>query len=175
MKLIKRYQRQLGGAAFMDTWLESPVFATKPWDPTVPVATTETAKPATDRKLMSRDTNAVFSFRYDADLVAAIKALRGEHRGRKFWAAWDAANKEWTVPVNETSIVGIMALAEKFCFQVEQRFTDYVAKIQAKTAPDAMMLALNGGQHVAVMGDSIVINVDDANILAEFESELAAA
>jgi len=36
-----------------------------------------------------------------------------------------------------------------------------------------MILALNGNQHVAVMGDSIVINVDDAGILAEFERELA--
>ena len=79
------------------------------------------------------------------------------------------------MPVNETSIVGIMALAERFHFDVEQRFTDYVARIKAKTAPDAMMLALNGQQHVAVMGDSIVINVDDAAILAEFERELADA
>ena len=175
LKLIKRYQRQLGGGAFMDAWLVNPVFATQPWDPTAPVAATETALPVNDRKLTSRDDNAVFKFKYDAELVAAIKALRGEHRGRKFWAAWDAANREWTAPVNETSIAGIMALAEKFNFEVEQRFTDYVAKVQAKTAPDAMMLALNGGQHVGLMGDSIVINIDDAGILAEFERELAAA
>ncbi|CAB4123131.1 hypothetical protein UFOVP29_290 [uncultured Caudovirales phage] len=175
LKLLRKYQRQLGGGAFMDAWLASPVFATQPWDPTAPVAATETALPVNDRKLTSRDDNAVFKFKYDAELVAAIKALRGEHRGRKFWAAWDAANREWTAPVNETSIAGIMALAEKFNFEVEQRFTDYVAKVQAKTEPDAMMLALNGGQHVGLMGDSIVINIDDAGILAEFERELAAA
>lgn len=175
LKLLRKYQRQLGGAAFMDAWLANPVFATQPWDPVAPVAATETALPVNDRKLTSRDDNAVFKFKYDAGLVAAIKALRGEHRGRKFWAAWDAANREWTAPVNETSIAGIMALAEKFQFEVEQRFADYVAKVQAKTAPDAMMLSLNGGQHVGLMGDSIVINIDDAGILAEFERELADA
>jgi hypothetical protein len=173
LKLLKKYQGQLGGKEFMDAWLASPVFATQPCS--TALLATNTALPETDRRLISRDTHAVFKFKYHAELVAAIKGLRGEHRGRKFWAAWDTANKEWTVPVNETSIAGIMALAEKFNFEVEQRFTDYVTKVQARTAPAAMMLALNGGLHVGVMADSIVINVDDAAILAEFERELSAA
>jgi len=175
LKLLRKYQGQLGGKAFMDAWFVNPVFAAQPWAPDAPVSADAVAKPVALRKLLSRDALAVFRFGYDAELVAAIKALRGEHRGRKFWAAWDAANREWTVPVNETSIAGIMALAERFQFEVEPRFTDYVARVQAKTAPDAMMLALNGQQHVGVMGDSIVINVGDVAILAEFESELAGA
>lgn len=166
LKMLRRYQRQLGGKDFMDGWLETPVFRQAPRDPSSDAA-------ANDRRLTSQDSNAVFNFRYDAAIVQAIKTeIKGEHKGKRFWAAWDSAAKCWTVPVNETSIWSIMDIAERFQFEVEPRFTSYLEKVREKTAESRTMLSLNDGRHVVVARDTIMIAVADASVLGEFEREL---
>ena len=178
LKLITKYRRQLGGKDFIEVWIKTPVFKYQPLDPNAPVAQpVAVVNPvvANNRKLTSRDKDAVFAFAYDAAVVAAVKTIRGEHKGRKFWAAWDAAAKIWTVPVNETSISQIVEVAKRFGFDVEQRFTDYLAKLDEKTDESKIMLAINSGQHVTVADDSIIIAVDDAAILKEFEDVLLCA
>jgi hypothetical protein len=173
LKMLRRYQRQLGGKDFMDRWLEKPTFRQLPWDQD---KRSEQASVVADRTLTSRDSIAVFSFRYDPDVVQAIKTdLKGEHRGQKFWPVWDPSAKCWTVPVNETSIWSIMDIAERFRFKVEQRFTDYLERVREKTAESRTMLALNDGRNIVVTEDSIMISIADASILEEFERELIGA
>ena len=172
LKLLRKYQGQLGGKAFMDTWIRDPVFSMQPIGMPAPEGTASVV--VQDRRLTSRDALAVFQFRYDPALVPALKTIRGEHRGRKFWASWDAAAREWTVPVNDTSIRLIMGVATEFNFEVEPRFTEYLAKIRTKTASSEMMLAMNDDKHVTVIDGSIQIAVADAAILKEFENALSA-
>ena len=169
IKLIRKYQQQLGGKDFVDNWIKNPVFKQEPIDPSLPISDNTQF---TDRNLVSNDLNAVFKFNYNMDIVAAIKTIRGVHKERKYWAAWDPTLKIWTVPVNETSITDIMDLAKKFKFNIEQRFTDYLAKIHEKTNESHTMLALNGGRNITVAGDMIIISVNNAGILAEFEQQL---
>jgi len=169
IKLIKKYQRQLGGAELIDNWLLSPVFKNNPVDPLVSDTTCT-------RKLYSKETDAEFSFDYNAELVAAIKTeLKGEHKNKKFWASWNSVSKSWTVPVNETSIWHIMDLAERFEFQIEKRFIDYFERIKEKTANSRTMLSLNGNRHIVCAGDTIIISINNAAILEEFENELRTA
>lgn len=180
LKMIRRYQRQLGGKDFIENWIKNPVFKLPPIDPSAPVSD---ARPITlvnpvvinDRKISSRDKTAVFAFKYDADVVASVKAIRGEHKGQKFWAAWDSNAKIWTVPVNETSIFPIMEVANRFGFDIEDRFKAYLSKIETKTEESKIMLAINDGQHVTVADDSIIIAVDNAAILKELEDVLLCA
>jgi hypothetical protein len=166
LRMLRRYQRQLGGKEFIDQWLENPVFRQDPRDPTQDAA-------ANDRRLTSQDSNAVFSFRYDESIVRAIKTeINGEHKGKRFWPAWDSASKCWTVPVNESSIWSIIEIAERFQFEVEPRFTSYLEKVREKTAESRTMLILNDGRHVVVAGDTIMIAIADTSVLEEFEREL---
>lgn len=165
LKLLRKYQRQLGGKDFMDNWLNCPIFKNQPVDQL-------NNRLEHSRVLSSRDTTAVFTFGYDPDVVSAIKSIRGEHRNKKFWAAWDNTTRTWSVPVNEASISLIMDVAERFAFDVEQRFIDYLEKIREKTAESRTMLALNECRHVVISGDTITISVADARILEEFEREL---
>lgn len=177
LKMVAKYRRQLGGKDYINDWMKQPVFKRQPIDPNDPIVVPTFSKPAViaNRHLTSSGTSAVFSFGYDTALIAAIKAIRGEHRGRKFWAAWDGNNKKWTVPVNETSITLIMQVAEKFKFDIEQRFTDYLTQVIEKTEESRMMLTLNDGQNIIVAEDSILISVDDSAILKEFEDALCSA
>ena len=169
LKMLKKYQRQLGGSEFIDTWLLNPVFRRKPVDQLL----SNTQNTSGDRRLYSRGQDAVLVFTYDTDLVAAIKTqLKGEHKGKKFWASWDATAKSWAVPVNETSIWCIIDLAEKFEFQIEDRFTLYIERVREKTAESRTMLAINDGRNVVLAGDMIMISVNNAAILEEFENEL---
>ena len=180
IKLVNKYRRQLGGSQYILEWIKNPVFKLPPIDPSAPVSD---ARPITlvnpvvtnDRKITSRDQTAVFAFKYDADVVASVKAIRGEHKGQKFWAAWDSNAKIWTVPVNETSIFPIMEVANRFGFDIEDRFKAYLSKIETKTEESKIMLAINDGQHVTVADDSIIIAVDNAAILKELEDVLLCA
>ena len=170
LKMINKYRRQLGGAATVRAFLDQPVFRTTPLDPQA-IAPQE-SHAANDRVLSSDDRVAVFRFRYDAALVAAVKAIRGQHRDQRFHASWDPAAKNWRVPVNETSIFMILDVAEQWHFQVEERFLEYRRKVQAKTAPSRMMLGMNGGQNIVVDDGMIQIAIDDPAILREFEHAL---
>ena len=169
LKLIRKYQRQLGGKDFVDDWIKNPVFKQEPLDPN---SCKDDTNPTLDRKLISRDTTAVFQFNYNTDIVADIKTIRGVHKEKKFWAAWDSTARVWTIPVNSSSIKLIMKVAEKHNFDIEQRFKEYLEKIREKTEESHIMLELNGGRHITIAGDCIMISVDDAVILAEFENEL---
>ena len=174
LKLVNKYRRQLGGEAVVQAFLVNPVFKAQPYDPAAAPApeASPNNKPA-DRELVSKDTLAVFKFRYDPELVAAMKTIRGSHGDKRFYASWDPQNKVWTVPVNTTSIWLIMDVAERFRFSVEERFNEYVRKIQTKTSDSRMMLALNGGQNIVVDDGMITIAIADPDILKEFQDALA--
>lgn len=169
LKLLKKYRKQLGGDNFINGWIDNPVFKMQPTDhvPANAVSAHQT------RKLYSQDQNAIFTFVYDPDIISAIKTtLRGEHNGKKFWPMWDSSNKAWSVPVNGTSIWNIMELAERFDFEIEERFVTYFDRIKEKTAESRMMLAVNDGRHVVLVGDTIMISINNAEILEEFENAL---
>mgnify|MGYP003344715549 CR=1 FL=1 len=157
---------------FMDVWLQDPTFAQAPLEPQA-----QGTKPL--RKLTSQDKTAVFEFAYDGTLVQAIKAIRGSHRGEQFRSTYNAQARTWSVPVNETSIAQIMQVATAHDFDIEQRFTDYQAKVQVRKQAveealqeDRVMLALNDGVNVAVAHDAIVIAVENPEIMAEFQQAL---
>lgn len=172
LKMVNKYRRQLGGAAVVAAFLKQPIFRNPPIDPQAATAPTPAAEPQTDRVLSSQDKTAVFKFRYDAALVAAMKLLRGQHRDQRFYASWDPASKTWSVPVNETSIYMILEVAEQWCFAVEARFLEYRRRVDANTASSRMMLGLNGGQNIVVDDGMIQIAIKDAAILQEFEHAL---
>ena len=170
LKMLTKYRRQLGGADFIREFVQAPVWSIQPLGAESQPAPAPAPKQA--RVLSSQNSNAVLKFGYDSELVAEIKTLRGEHRGRKFWASWDSTNRVWTLPVNGTSIHPLMQLARKWQFEIEQRFLDYLAQVEETTQESRMMLTLNSGVHVTVAEDSILIAVDDALVLKEFERAL---
>lgn len=172
IKMVNKYRRQLGGPAAVAAFLTQPVFRNLPVDPQAQRVDVPPAEAQNDRVLSSRDKTAVFKFRYDAELVAAVKAIRGQHRDQKFYASWDPAARVWTVPVNESSISLILAVAERWCFAVEERFLEYQRKVEAKMGPSRMMLAMNGGQNIVVDDGMIQIAISDPAILKEFEHVL---
>jgi hypothetical protein len=163
LKLLRKYQKQLGGREFMDNWLGSPKFRIEP--------DSQAKTPnSPSRTLTSVDSNALFVFKYDTDLVQAIKSeIRGEHKGKKFWPVWHPDKKCWMVTVNETSIWPIMDIADRFGFEIDRRFTDYFEKVQEKVSESRTMLSLNDGRHIVVVSDKIIISVANAAILEEFE------
>jgi hypothetical protein len=174
LKLVNKYRRQLGGPVVVKNFLEQPVFKMAPLDPLAPKpeAEADAEQPHNNRRLTSQDKLAVFQFPYNAEIVAAVKNIRGTHKGEKFWASWDGANKRWTIPVNESSINPIMQLAERFEFEVEARFTAYLERVNEKLAESRVHLALNEGQHVSLADDEIIISVDNLAILEEFKHVL---
>ena len=68
----------------------------------------------------------------------------------------------------------IVAIAERFEFDVEERFTSYLAKIEAKTSESRTMLVLNDNRHVIMVGNTIMVAVADTEILKEIEDAIAA-
>lgn len=176
LKLINKYRRQIGGEAVIKSWLERPVFAM------MPITDEQRKQAATqDRKLVSEDKLAVFRFSYAPELVAAIKGIRGEHKGAKFWASWDGSAKCWRVPVNETSIVNIMTLAREWEFDIEPRFEEYYSKVMAKlegvleAAEESRVITTLGYKEgVSVEDGVITITHKDASVLAEFKAALGA-
>lgn len=173
LKLIQKYRRQLGGEGVVKPFLERPIFRLRPLDPNSASPNTET-KPHNPRRLNSEDRMAVFQFPYAPELVAAVKTIRGEHKGERYRAHWAPDRKVWLVPVNETSIWGIMDVANRFEFEVEPRFTTYLDRVREKTEESRVHLTLNGGQHVTLAGDTLIVSVDNAAILKEIEDALNA-
>jgi hypothetical protein len=163
LKLIRKYQNQLG-CENISTWLDNPSFRNGP--------TGKDSKKKPTNKLESKDTNAIFTFDYDSAIVSDIKSIRGTHKGQRYWAAWDQSSKTWSVPVTSTSIFQIMHVAEKHNFEIEQRFITYYDKVLERTEESRTMLSLNGNRHIVLSGDTILINISDLEILAEFQNEL---
>jgi hypothetical protein len=176
LKLINKYRKQLGGDVAINTWLCQPTFAQQPLGTPAPLA----GKAAhADRKLVSEDQVAVFTFSFDRELVNAIKGIRGEHKGKKFWATWDAARKCWTLPVNESSIVLIMNLALSWDFDIEERFVVFHGRVLDKLtgvteAAESSRVAEIMGQipGVDIQAGQLVIAHSDPNVLADFEAAL---
>lgn len=180
LKLINKYRNQLGGTQVIQKWLESPRFAQKPITSQSSSAdSTKNNSPTVTRKLRSEQNTAVFSFEFNQDLISAIKNIRGEHKGQKFWASWDAAGKRWTVPVNEGSIVLIMNVALAWDFDIEERFTifhrrvlDKLAGLAESAKSSQVAHALGQPLGVDVQSGQLIIAHSDPQVLAQFESEL---
>lgn len=176
LKLINKYRRQIGGDAFIKEWLRQPTFAQQPLGTPAPLA----GKAAhADRKLVSEDQVAVFTFSFDRELVNAIKGIRGEHKGNKFWASWDADRKCWTVPVNESSIVLIMNVALAWEFDIEERFVVFHGRVLNKLAgvseaAESSKVAEVLGQPMGVdiQAGKLVIAHADPQVLAQFDAAL---
>jgi hypothetical protein len=173
LKLITKYSRQLGGKDHVSAWMQAPNFAMLPQ---------EAAVKATDRKLISQDQLAVFRFSYDAQLLAVIKQIRGEHKGKYFGARWEPTHKVWQVPVNETSIQQIMQVARDWGFDIEERFESFYSKVISKlegvreAAEESRVITTLGySEGVHVQDGEISITHADVNVLAEFQAALARA
>lgn len=174
LKLINKYSRQIGGKEFVQAWMQAPNFAIMPQD--------GAATKVVDRKLTSQDQLAVFRFTYAPELVTAVKAIRGDHKGKSFSARWEPQSKSWQVPVNETSILQIMQLAREWEFEIEERFESYYSRVQAKLEgvreaahESGVITALGYEPGVRVDHDQIQITHTDPNVLAQFQQALARA
>jgi hypothetical protein len=170
LKLITKYARQLGGKDQVRDWMQAPNFAMLPQDAAVK---------AVDRKLVSQDHLAVFKFAYAPELVTAVKAIRGEHKGKYFGARWEPQSKTWQVPVNETSIQHIMQVARDWEFEIEERFESYYSRVQTKwegvrEAAEESRVVTSLGYDAGVQVDEgkIVVTHADAQVLAEFKAAL---
>lgn len=172
LKLITKYSRQLGGKEFVREWMQSPNFVHMPQDPenlSIP-----------NRKLTSQDRMAVFQFNYDPKLIAEIKQIRGEHKGRKFYPQWDSAAKVWRVEVNETSITSIMNMAREWGFEIEERFEVYYSRVMEKQqhmsslAEESRVLKSLGSEPgVHVVSGHLHIVHDDPRVLSHIQDVLA--
>jgi hypothetical protein len=172
LKLITKYSRQIGGKEFVQAWMQAPNFAKMPAD----AATVKAA----DRKLTSQDQLAVFRFSYSPELVAAMKTIRGEHKGKRFGARWQPDMKCWVTEVNETSIQQIMQVARDWEFEIEERFESYYTRVQQKlegvreaAEESRVTTSLGYESGVRVDSDQIVITHTDAAVLAAFKAALA--
>jgi hypothetical protein len=172
LKLIRRYQRQLGGRDVISQWITYPNFANMPVDATP-------ARP--NRKLFSEEKTALFQFDFDRDILSAVKQIRGSHKGEKFWASWDAARKTWRVPVNESSILQIIKVAQAWEFEVEERFEIYHNRVTSKLAhvmeaakESQVGTALGMEPGVCVTEDHIEVVHGDPMVLAQFKEMLNA-
>jgi hypothetical protein len=166
LKIIKKYQNQLGGAVFIDNWLKTPVFSNEP------VIRQKISKKSNAR-LFSQDNIACFQFEFNAEIIKDIKKIAGEYKGAKYNAIWNSSKKIWKIPVNSHSIVGIIEVAEKYEFEIEERFKEYYEKVKEKTMESKTMLALNNNQHITILSDSIHISINNLAILEEIENAIS--
>lgn len=167
LKMITKYSRQLGGKEEIRDWMQAPNFAVMP----------QTATPSKEiRTLSSVDSQAVFQFKFNPDLVKQIKQIRGEHKGARFWASWHADTKSWRVSVNESSIHVIMTVAREWEFDIEERFETYYSRVVEKwahvaPAAEESRVAQALGMHMGVHVESGVIHIyhDQPHVLSQFE------
>jgi hypothetical protein len=172
LKLIQKYAGQLGGKDQVRAWMQAPNFAIMPQDPV-------SVPKRVERKLTSSDQLAVFQCSYDEKLIAAIKQIKGEHKGVPYRATWAPDRKVWQVPVNRVSIMHIMQLARDWEFEIEERFESYYSRVCEHMAPiveaaqdSKVSMALGSESGVWVQGDQIQIIHADPIVLAEFQAAL---
>lgn len=172
LKLVSKYRRQLGGEQAIKNFLRQPVFRNQPGVRLGELAP-EKVK-ANLKTLTSRDKTAVFRFPYNDALVKAIKMIRGTYGVDRYFAQWDRDNREWCVPVNQASIIQIMEVAERFGFEVEERFRVYLARVRERMEESRVTLALNDSMNVSIGDGTLMIAVNDPAILQEFRQALEA-
>ena len=180
LKLVNKYRRQLGGAPVVQAFLTRPVFRIEPLDPSAPNTQDTPNKSCNNRRLASREQTAVFSFRYEPQLVEAVKSIRGEHKGARYRSNWDPAGKTWTVNVNPSSIVQIMSVAQEWDFEIEERFNVYFEQVKnrlAEMAPAAEESRVAGTlgyiTGISVQDGQLVVVSEDAALLAQFNQRLS--
>lgn len=166
--LIKKYHRQLDGKVNLQEWLDSPIFRNDP------VPATGSIKDQGRRRTMGKhDADAVLEFAYDAGMVQVVKTrLAGEDSGRRFRPIWNPVAKNWTVPLNKTSIALITEFASEFGFEILPELAAFLADFHEKSSEDGFMLALNDNRNVALAMDKIVIVIDNPAIMEEFQRVL---
>lgn len=170
LKLIQKYSRQLGGKAWVQDWIKQPNFTHMP---RVPVPEKNI------RMLISMDQQAVFKFKYNAELIQDIKQIKGQHKGKHYYAKYKPEQKEFHVEVNERSIFQIMQVARNWEFDIESRFEIYYTKVvqkldQVKSAAEESRISTSLGYdpQVIVDGTHMQITHADPHILAEFQQVL---
>jgi hypothetical protein len=169
VKMIRKYQRQLGGKAVIDAWMQRPIFNMDLYDPSAPKIDVTGKPAANDRKLtMNAANQAVFKFGYNADIVAAIKTINGVYNGRKYWAAWNGTEKNWSVPVNADSIAKIKNVIHKFEFEADESFTKYTNQFEDAAQEDRFVLVLNDGRNVTVINDEVEIAFPDMDVIDQY-------
>lgn len=101
-------------------------------EPTQPSHPVEGENP---RKLRAQGSTAYWDFPFDREIINAVKAINGECYDRKFRSEWNkvrGSGSRWMTPVNEVSIFMIIETAEKYDFDIEQRFYDYYQRVTEK-------------------------------------------
>lgn len=177
LALVRKYQRQLGGKQFIDQFLNQPVFACEPIDHTKPIGGTAESSSTSDRMILLHDTNNFsIKFKYNAALVSAIKQhFRKQHHGRTFWASWTGTC--WTVPLNATSYQLLQQFAAEHQFSVSKQVhaaADAFAQADAAQQHDAALLRLNDGCNVTLVGNEMVVAIEDPTTMQQFVKYLAA-
>lgn len=168
LKMITKYSRQLGGKEAVRDWMQAPNFAIMPRAP----------GGARDHRMLKSDLQqAVFEFKFQAELVAQIKQIRGNHKGEKYWASWHADTRTWRVPVNAHSIMQIMQVARDWEFEIEERFEIYYSKVmerlsEVKEAAEESRVAhaLGMTQEVSVSDHHVQIVHADPHVLEQFRA-----
>jgi len=167
VKMIRKYQRQLGGKAVIDAWMQKPIFNVELYDPSAPKIEVEGKAVVNDRKVvLNSDNQAVFSFKYNADVIAAIKNLKGMYNGRKYWAAWNGKN--WSIPLNQDSVSKIQKVIDDHKFEADTAFTNYVEQSQAAAQEDRFMLTMNDGLNIKVVNDEVEVAFPDMDVIDQY-------
>jgi hypothetical protein len=168
LKMITKYARQLGGKEQVCDWMQAPNFACLPQAP---------GGAREQRSLRSDDQQAVFQFKFQADLVAHIKQIRGSHKGEKYWASWHADTRTWRVPVNAHSIMHIMQVARDWEFEIEERFEIYYSKVMSRlgevqeAAEESRVAhALGMNQELSVGEGQVQLVHADPHVLVQFRA-----
>ena len=172
VSMLRKYQGQLGGKEFMDRFLVQPVFASDPVDH----AKTQSTEKVHNDRVIALQTADSFSikFRYDAAVVADIKqCFRKQHNGKTFWATWNGTC--WTVPLNSTSYQLLQQFASKHGFAITQEVHDAnhaYMQLAKKHQEDSALLRLNDGCNVQLVGDELVVAIEDQDMMKQFAAYL---
>lgn len=161
VKLIVKYQRQLGGEVFIENWLKKPVFSQKP------------CTVAATKQVVCNRGDAIFKFNYDNSIISDIKTIRGSYNGVKFYSKWDPNSKVWSVPINEASIGQILSVAKKHQFDIDKELEANLGKVDEAIEESQVMLTLNDNRHIMINDGHIDIYCTNYNIIKEFERELS--
>ena len=162
LKMIRKYQGQLGGKSFMDEFLQHPVFTFEPVG-----INKQPENPFADRVIDLDGDRFSIRFKYNRELVEKVKSsFQGVHGNRKFWASWNGSY--WSVPINAVSVVLLEKFAQAQTFTVSADLTNHLAKMLEPVKEDVMLLCLNDGLNATLAGDMLSIAIDDPVLMKKF-------